>query len=100
MSTVEGSSPPVRGPSRAFVVLALVVATVGLGWAYAPSFATLEKIARVLQTPVQDFFGPEEPDQGGAGAKRIMHRLSLLSPDEIDWVDQIIATALRRPSRD
>ena len=66
----------------------------------APSFATLEKIARVLQTPVQDFFGPEEPDQAGAGAKRIMHRLSLLSPDEIDWVDQIIATALRRPSGD
>jgi transcriptional regulator with XRE-family HTH domain len=66
----------------------------------APSFATLEEIARVLQTPLQDFFGFGEPDETGASTNRIMHRLSLLSSDEIEWVDQIIVTVLRRPSRD
>ena len=63
----------------------------------APSFATLEEIARVLKTPVQDFFGPKELDRADAGMNRIMHQLSKLKPDEIVWIDQVIATALRRP---
>jgi exosortase len=37
----DGPSPAVRGPSRSFGVLALVVATAGLGWAYVPSFSML-----------------------------------------------------------
>lgn len=43
MTTIdEGSpSPAVPEPSRAFPVAALLIAVVGLGWAYAPSFANL-----------------------------------------------------------
>ena len=63
----------------------------------APSFATLEEIARVLETPVQDFFGQNELRRADAAANRIMHRLSGLQPGEIEWIDQVIATALRRP---
>jgi exosortase len=40
-TTDDWPSPPVRGPSRAFGATALVVAVAGLGWAYAPTFATL-----------------------------------------------------------
>jgi exosortase len=35
------TSPTTRDPSRAFFIAASVVTIVGLGWAYAPSFATL-----------------------------------------------------------
>ena len=30
---------------------------------------------------------------------RIMHQLSRLKPDEIEWIDQLIGAALRRPNR-
>ena len=63
----------------------------------APSFDTLAAIARVLETPVQDFFGPSELSRQEAGLSRIMHRLSGLQPGEIEWIDQVIASALRRP---
>ena len=61
----------------------------------APSLDTLEEIARVLQTPVRDFFG-SGPAEEGIG--RIVQRLSGLNPDEIDWVDHVVAAALRRPT--
>ena len=66
----------------------------------APSFATLEEIARVLETPVQDFFGPKELGRDDASVNRIMHRLSVLSIQEIEWIDQMIAIALGRPDAD
>ena len=37
----EGQVVEVNEPARAFVASALAVAAVGLGWAYAPCFATL-----------------------------------------------------------
>jgi transcriptional regulator with XRE-family HTH domain len=60
----------------------------------APSLDTLEEIARVLQTPVRDLFG-SGPAEEGVG--RIVQRLSGLSPDEIDWIDHVVAAALGRP---
>ena len=60
----------------------------------APSLDTLEEIARVLQTPVQDFFG-SGPAEEGIG--RIVQRLSGLNPDEVEWIDGVITAALRRP---
>jgi transcriptional regulator with XRE-family HTH domain len=63
----------------------------------APSFETLEVIARVLQTPVREFFGPGELGQGEAAVGRIVQRLSSLGPDELAWIDQLISAALRRP---
>jgi len=60
----------------------------------APSLDTLEEIARVLQTPVRDFF---EPGQAEEGVGRIVQRLSGLNPDEIEWIDHIVESALRRP---
>ena len=63
----------------------------------APSLDTLEEIARVLETPVRDFFGAEEPGEGEEGVSRIMHRLSGLNHDEVEWIDHVVAAALRRP---
>ena len=60
----------------------------------APSLDTLEEIARVLQTPVRDFFG-SGPAEAGAG--RIVQRLAGLSPAEIEWIDNLVAAALGRP---
>ena len=60
----------------------------------APSLDTLEEIARVLQTPVRDFF---EPGQVEEGVGRIVQRLSGLTPGEVEWVDQVVAAALGRP---
>ena len=42
MTTIdEGQPSSARGPSRAFIAAVLVVTTVGLAWAYAPSFLAL-----------------------------------------------------------
>jgi exosortase len=41
VTTTDGPSPAVRGPSGAFLTAALAVITLGLAWAYAPSFLTL-----------------------------------------------------------
>jgi transcriptional regulator with XRE-family HTH domain len=59
----------------------------------APSLDTLGEIARVLQTPVRDVFG-SGPAEEGIG--RIVQRLPGLSPDEVDWLDQVVAAALSR----
>ena len=63
----------------------------------APSLDTLEEIARVLQTPVQAFFASGEGGQAEEGVGRIVQRLSGLNPDEIEWIDHLVAAALRRP---
>lgn len=65
--------------------------------ASAPSFETLEQIARVLETPPHAFFAPSNLDASQAAVDRIVHRLSDLTPDEMEWMDGLIATALRRP---
>ena len=63
----------------------------------APSLDTLEEIARVLQTPVQAFFGSDEAGQANEGVARLLQRLASLSPDEVEWIDHLVAAALRRP---
>ena len=64
----------------------------------APSFETLEDIARVLQTPVQDFFASMEVRPVEAHITRITHRLSALNTDELGWIEQLITMALCRPN--
>jgi len=60
----------------------------------APSLDTLEAIARALQTPIRDFFDAGPPEEG---IGRIVQRLSGLGPDQIVWIDEVVAAALRQP---
>lgn len=68
----------------------------------APSFATLEALAEALEIPVQDLFGvgdvPARPGRDD-GLVRLIARLSALDPDDIEWVDKLVAVALARKVR-
>lgn len=67
----------------------------------APSFETLEAMSQVLGVPVRDFFPTVSSAAGGAneGWSRLMLRASHLAPEDVDWVDRLVAVALSRKVR-
>ena len=65
----------------------------------APSFDTLEEIARALETPVYDFFAPLGNGDDDEIVSRITHRLSTLDRASLAWIEQLITVALRQPMK-
>lgn len=68
----------------------------------APSFETLEAFSRVLRVDVRDFFGAG-PYAAGTSKDdplvRLIERISNLDQTDREWVDQLVAVALRRKVR-
>lgn len=64
----------------------------------APTFETLVRLAVVFDLPLRDLFGVGEyaitpgKDDPLIG---IVQRLSALTPDELRWIDEMVAIALR-----
>lgn len=66
-----------------------------------PSFETIEALCEVLSVSAAELFGgaarvPSRPDKAIA---RVVSALSDLHPDELEWCEQLLAHALRRPTR-
>lgn len=64
----------------------------------APSFETLEKISKALDTPVHEFFisGSYAANSKRSGPlQRIVSRISHLDTEELKAVEDFIAAALR-----
>jgi len=63
----------------------------------APSFETLEALSKVLAVPTAAFFPSDIPVAASSdpARARLAARLAPLSPDEIAWLDRIVAGALR-----
>lgn len=68
----------------------------------APSFETLEILAEAFGIPVRDLFGIGDHDAGpdhDDGLVRLIGRVASLHPDDVEWVDQLVAVALARRVR-
>lgn len=67
-----------------------------------PSIKTLEQLAQALSVDVRDFFGAGDfavKDRKGDPLVRILDRLSSLGPDDLDWIDKMLALVLSRKVR-
>lgn len=64
----------------------------------APSFDTLEAFSATLKVPVSAFFQIGGHDAGAdeGPLSRIVERLTPLSAEELEWIEGVIAAALRR----
>lgn len=64
----------------------------------APTFETLVRLASVFDIHMRDLFGIGEyaiEDGRSDPLVTIIQRLSSLSPEELQWVDEILAVTLR-----
>lgn len=64
----------------------------------SPSFATIEAIARVLNTPLKDFFSVGEYAVKASDDRLalLMKRLAGLSREDLEWADRLLSVALHR----
>jgi transcriptional regulator with XRE-family HTH domain len=65
----------------------------------SPSFETLEQLARVLDTPVREFFGVGAYEASGGRAdplQRLVHVLSLLDETDLEWAERLLQVAFSR----
>lgn len=64
----------------------------------APSFDTLEALAAALEVTVRDFFGTGSVAAGTGSdqLQRLISKVAGLSPDDLTWVDNLLAVALSR----
>jgi transcriptional regulator with XRE-family HTH domain len=68
----------------------------------APSFETLEALSAALETAPRDFFGLGQYEAragGDRGLERLLDRVAGLDPDDVDWIDRLVALALARKVR-
>ncbi|MCA6244509.1 MAG: helix-turn-helix transcriptional regulator [Phenylobacterium sp.] len=68
----------------------------------APSFETLEKLEEVFQVPVGEFFGlgaPTDDPQSDDALMNLIRMVAKLDPDDIDWINDLVAVALSRKQR-
>lgn len=65
----------------------------------APSFETLDQLSGVLGVPVREFFGAGDyAVEAGRNDPlvRLINRASVLSNDDLEWLDRLVAAALAR----
>jgi transcriptional regulator with XRE-family HTH domain len=68
----------------------------------APSFETLEKLSKVLKTPVKDFFGAGSYSVSARRddpLQQLLDRISGLDSDDMKWVEGLVSHALKRKVR-
>lgn len=68
----------------------------------APSFDTLEALARAFGVPVRDLFGVgayAAKSGQDDGLVRLISRVSGLDPEDLDWIDRLVTVALARKVR-
>lgn len=68
----------------------------------APSIETLEKLEEVFQVPAGEFFGlgaPTDDPQRDDGLMRLIRMVAKLNPEDIEWINDLVAVALARKQR-
>lgn len=68
----------------------------------APSFETLEKLSKVLRTPIRDFFGSGSyaaQSRRDDALQQVIDRIASLGPEDLKWIDGLISHVLKRKVR-
>ena len=63
-----------------------------------PSFETLQSLSQAFRIPIRDLFGigPHAVGDDNDALAGIVHRASVLSPEELAWLARLVDVALAR----